>query len=48
VTQRRHRSDTALRWAGPTAEAWTQLAQCFAGPPADGPGPGARRTRVVA
>ena len=48
VTQRRHRSDTALRWAGPTADAWTQLAQCFAGPPADGPGPGARRTRVVA
>lgn len=48
VTQRRHRSDTALQWAGPTAEAWTLLAQCFAGPPADGPGPGTRRNRAPA
>ncbi|MFT3819110.1 MAG: TIGR03084 family metal-binding protein [Rubrivivax sp.] len=43
VTQRRHRLDTRLRWAGAGAEQWTLLAQCFAGEPADGPAPGARR-----
>lgn len=42
VTQRRHRDDTALRWAGAGAEQWTRIAQCFAGEPADGPGPGVR------
>lgn len=42
VTQRRHRSDTRLQWAGEGAELWTQLAQCFAGDPADGPAPGVR------
>ena len=42
VTQRRHRSDTGLRWAGDAAEQWTRWAQCFAGPPADGPAPGQR------
>lgn len=36
VTQRRHRSDTALRATGGTATAWLDLAQAFAGPP--GPG----------
>ncbi len=36
VTQRRHRSDTALRATGPVADAWLDLAQAFAGPP--GPG----------
>jgi len=46
VTQRRHRDDTALTWAGAGAEAWTRIAQCFAGPPADGPAPGARVRRV--
>jgi len=42
VTQRRHRSDTGLQWAGDAAEQWTRMAQCFAGPPADGPAPGVR------
>ena len=42
VTQRRHRDDTALRWAGEGAEQWTLIAQCFAGPPADGPARGVR------
>jgi uncharacterized protein (TIGR03084 family) len=36
VTQRRHRSDTALQATGPVADAWLDLAQAFAGPP--GPG----------
>jgi uncharacterized protein (TIGR03084 family) len=36
VTQRRHRSDTALRATGPVADTWLDLAQAFAGPP--GPG----------
>ena len=35
--------DTALRYtAGPVAS-WLAIAQCFAGPPADGPGPGVRQ-----
>ena len=42
VTQRRHRSDTGLQWLGDAAEQWTLLAQCFAGAPVDGPGPGVR------
>ncbi len=42
VTQRRHRDDTGLRWAGQSAEMWTRLAQCFAGPPVDGPAAGRR------
>lgn len=42
VTQRRHRDDTRLQWAGNAAEQWTLLAQCFAGPPADGPPPDVR------
>ena len=42
VTQRRHVQDTALEYtAGPVAS-WLAIAQCFAGPPADGPAPGAR------
>jgi uncharacterized protein (TIGR03084 family) len=45
VTQRRHRADTCLIWGGESAEQWTQLAQCFAGEPADGPAPGARVPR---
>ena len=36
VTQRRHRSDTALRAEGDAAVEWLSLAQAFAGPP--GPG----------
>ena len=42
VTQRRHRSDTSLQWSGNAAERWTAMAQCFAGPPTDGPVAGAR------
>ncbi|WP_234384351.1 TIGR03084 family metal-binding protein [Paracidovorax avenae] len=45
VTQRRHRADTRLQWAGDPAEQWTRLAQCFAGEPADGPYPGERVSR---
>lgn len=44
VTQRRHRNETALQWSGDAAEQWTRMAQCFAGPPVDGPQPGARRS----
>ena len=40
VTQRRHRDDLALQAAGPAAQEWLGLAQCFAGPP--GPGRTAR------
>ncbi|GAA1952644.1 TIGR03084 family metal-binding protein [Nocardioides panacihumi] len=36
VTQRIHRSDTALEAVGPDAERWLDIAQAFAGPP--GPG----------
>lgn len=43
VTQRRHVDDTGLRYTpGPVAQ-WLHMAQCFAGPPADGPAPGVRR-----
>jgi uncharacterized protein (TIGR03084 family) len=45
VTQRRHRADTSLQWAGEPAEQWTLLAQCFAGEPAEGPAPGVRVRR---
>jgi len=46
VTQRRHRDDTRLVWSGASAQQWTLLAQCFAGPPADGPAPGVRGRRA--
>ncbi|WP_139980044.1 TIGR03084 family metal-binding protein [Nocardioides litoris] len=36
VTQRVHRADTGLVATGPGADAWLDVAQCFAGPP--GPG----------
>ncbi|HSV79843.1 MAG TPA: TIGR03084 family metal-binding protein [Ramlibacter sp.] len=45
ATQRRHRADTRLQWAGDPAEQWTLLAQCFAGEPANGPAPGTRVSR---
>ncbi|MBO0732303.1 MAG: TIGR03084 family protein [Acidimicrobiaceae bacterium] len=32
VTQRRHPADTSLAVTGPTAQAWIQVAQAFAGP----------------
>ncbi len=48
VTQRRHVDDTTLQYsAGPVAQ-WVAMAQCFAGPPADGPAPGVRKTVVAA
>ncbi len=43
VTQRRPVNDTALACEGSAAELWMSIAQCFAGPPADGPNPGERR-----
>lgn len=42
VTQRRHVCDTALKYTLGPAAAWLAIAQCFAGPPADGPAPGVR------
>tara|TARA_R110002096_G_scaffold427984_1_gene639095 strand:+ start:1299 stop:2096 length:798 start_codon:yes stop_codon:yes gene_type:complete len=46
VTQTRNIADTGLSVSGPNAEAWMQIAQCFAGPPNDPPMPGLRRTRT--
>lgn len=40
VTQRRHFLDTALTLEGTVAGQWMSIAQCFAGPPAEGPPPG--------
>ena len=37
VTQRVHRADTALVATGPGADRWLDIAQCFAGPPGEGP-----------
>jgi uncharacterized protein (TIGR03084 family) len=45
VTQRRHVADTGLQIQGDAAARWLVLAQCFAGPPADGPAPGVRLVR---
>lgn len=42
VTQRRNVADTALEIVGEGARQWMQIAQCFAGKPADGPAPGER------
>ena len=39
LTQRRHRADTAVVVAGPTAEAWMAIAQAFAGPAGPGRAP---------
>ena len=39
VTQRRHRSDTALVATGEAASEWLDIAQCFAGPPGPGRAP---------
>jgi uncharacterized protein (TIGR03084 family) len=43
VVQRRNVADTALAVAGKIAGDWMKKAQCFAGPPADGPKAGQRR-----
>ena len=40
VTQRRHVADTRLEVTGPTATAWVEVAQAFAGPPGSGRAPG--------
>ena len=42
VTQRRSVQDTALVCDGAVAATWMSMAQCFAGPPAEGPKPGER------
>ncbi len=42
VTQRRHVDDTGLVTHGPGARVWMEIAQCFAGAPAEGPAPGER------
>ena len=42
VTQRRNVADTGLAYAGASARQWLAIAQCFAGPPVDGPAPGVR------
>lgn len=42
VTQRRNIDDTGLAVKGDAARKWMEVAQCFAGPPADGPAPGVR------
>jgi uncharacterized protein (TIGR03084 family) len=45
VTQRRNVADTGLEYAGSAAQ-WLPIAQCFAGPPADGPAPGVRAVQL--
>lgn len=40
VAQRRHLEDTGLEITGDAAVEWMSVAQLFAGPPAEGPGPG--------
>jgi uncharacterized protein (TIGR03084 family) len=42
TTQRRHHEDTDLVITGPDATKWISIAQCIAGPPLPGPGPGER------
>jgi uncharacterized protein (TIGR03084 family) len=42
VVQRRHVDDTSLEVTGETARDWMLKAQCFAGPPVNGPAPGQR------
>lgn len=46
VTQRRHVDDTELQYSDGPVRDWLRIAQCFAGPPADGPAPGVRRVVV--
>lgn len=42
VTQRRHLQETGLVYIGDEVARWLSMAQCFAGPPADGPSVGLR------
>ena len=44
VTKRRNLDDTALIMKGEVAQQWMNIAQAFAGPPEEGPQPGARVT----
>lgn len=44
ATQRRNVADTGLRCEGEEVVRWASMAQCFAGPPADPPRPGRRRS----
>jgi uncharacterized protein (TIGR03084 family) len=46
VAQRRHVDDTRLEVVGETARDWMLKAQCFAGPPTNGPKPGERVVQV--
>ena len=46
VAQRRHVDDTDLVVTGDAARDWMHKAQCFAGPPTDGPKPGERVVRL--
>lgn len=46
VTQCRNIADTQLQVAGPVAERWMAVAQCFAGPPQNPPPAGARHRSV--
>ena len=41
-------TDTALRYSDGSARDWLRIAQCFAGPPADAPGPGVRKAAASA
>lgn len=45
VTQRRHLADTGLQYSAGAVQQWLSMAQCFAGPPADGPAAGVRRVQ---
>jgi|KBSSwiStaDraftv2_1062776.scaffolds.fasta_scaffold182141_3 uncharacterized protein (TIGR03084 family) len=42
AVQRRNVADTALKVTGEAARTWMRIAQCIAGPPAEGPAPGVR------
>lgn len=42
VTQRRNLHDLRLEYHGNATRSWLAVAQCFAGPPVDGPEPGQR------
>lgn len=48
VTQRRHVDDTDMRASTVEGRAWLEIAQCFAGAPADGPQPGERGPAALA
>jgi uncharacterized protein (TIGR03084 family) len=45
VTQRPHLDDTGLQYSAGAVQQWLSMAQCFAGPPANGPAPGVRRVQ---